>query len=1131
MKNPKLKAPSYKIISSTAMSNQGNSLTLIDLGKNATIKSILKDDIIATGKINSKDIEFKALENTESGVSEIYALIPGINHKGSISLTIKSDIVSTPITINEDDCYYIYSLYYGENFDSMSSVSDFCKTEKISATFGKNTNNGRYIQSSSTSNNGKFYSIVDLNIPTEGSYLLEFDASIANANVSNSSSFYILTEQSNTDSYLLKMTSNTYNNGNNNMTWIINNDSETTVTFTSNFVHFKIIVDRVTNEIALSIYSMDDKVILDKQKIIKSSSATTDIAKSFYMSLCKGTRGCIKLTNISVYSYENAEIIVPFKQKEIKISLESYLKSIINIENKSIYCTSSFSNQNLEVTFKSLKQGKTYMYFNGILNTNDNKALVLVIVTIDERGYISYDENIYIFSDDSSLNKVPSTIQKEFNTSTFLGDLDTSEPEDNPNITPRVDVDELNSKFSEFDSENSIKTKIKIAFCINNNKWSILYIKDTEIDEYSEFILYDNFYDGFLDCVNASFGLLTSGRTTKEKISIITSGSTRSASKNPNSIVKDTNRMNTSVAIKCSSYVILDFEENYIYIDNTEKLKKDSKEYGLDCLIDMERGIKYSTICNLNLFGMQTYGIFVAGSSFILFKNIKMLIAQGENRSVSIGIRVQSQDNAIANVALSRWSHDIYFDNCSFNGLNEHGIETFNAYNIYMTTINITDVGGCGVLLNCSYNAWINRIIGKRCCAGDTYATVRFANDVGPNINIHYVYGEACGNGVFLASSSNDIYIDKINLINIHSTPIYVGGSAGLHIQSGKIISNGGEIKFSTFKGETSVTKATTGGGIFLVGGSSSQFLPQWNNVFENIIIDGFNCGYTERYNMSSNYNIYNNIDTTGCKKIKNADGQGTGTEEDIGFGFCVIDGMKGPGNEIITGDIIPSGDYSYALNSDSTSYILMEYSGIDTNIITPKKFKGKPISRIGSFAFYGNKNLMSITITSNIKSLGGLSFGNCTSLKNLKFMKGGEYEIGHCAFRGCSKLDKVDLTGVRILRASSFAWCKNLRKLVCPKNVVYFGSNCFYNDNIDLTIECDDISLMTVEPYAFYFIGFESKIKFTGISKPTNVIGVSATANGYYYNSHSYVERKVYKPGVWCKYYYHVAVTPTFKE
>ena len=81
------------------------------------------------------------------------------------------------------------------------------------------------------------------------------------------------------------------------------------------------------------------------------------------------------------------------------------------------------------------------------------------------------------------------------------------------------------------------------------------------------------------------------------------------------------------------------------------------------------------------------------------------------------------------------------------------------------------------------------------------------------------------------------------------------------------------------------------------------------------------------------------------------------------------------------------------------------------------------------------------------------------------------------------------------------------------------------------MTIECDNISLMTVEPYAFYFIGFNSKINFTGVSQPTNVVGVPATGNNsYYYNSQSFVERNFYKPGVWCKYYYHVAVTPIFK-
>ena len=131
-----------------------------------------------------------------------------------------------------------------------------------------------------------------------------------------------------------------------------------------------------------------------------------------------------------------------------------------------------------------------------------------------------------------------------------------------------------------------------MAFCITNNQWCIIYTKDEEITEYSEYILYDTSYDGLLDCINKSFSLLTSDRTSKEKVSIIASGSTNTASKNTNSLVSDNNRMNTSVAVKCSINLILDFEDNYIYIDNSEVYVKDSKKYDIGCFIDMERGVK-----------------------------------------------------------------------------------------------------------------------------------------------------------------------------------------------------------------------------------------------------------------------------------------------------------------------------------------------------------------------------------------------------------------------------------------------------------------------------------------------------------------------------------------------------------
>ena len=100
--------------------------------------------------------------------------------------------------------------------------------------------------------------------------------------------------------------------------------------------------------------------------------------------------------------------------------------------------------------------------------------------------------------------------------------------------------------------------------------------------------------------------------------------------------------MNSSVAINCQNYVILDFEDNYIYTDNSENYKTDSKEYYIGCFIDLERYAYEITISNLNLIGGNTYGIYVAGCSYILFRNIHISIAKGEYGSSFIGIRAQS---------------------------------------------------------------------------------------------------------------------------------------------------------------------------------------------------------------------------------------------------------------------------------------------------------------------------------------------------------------------------------------------------------------------------------------------------------------------------------------------------------
>ena len=98
------------------------------------MKSISKGEIIATGSINSKSVEYKSLYTVEKGAKEIYALIQGFNYTGKVSLTLKSGITSSSITIIEEDCFNVCSLYYGQNFESLSSRIDemICSVPNIS---------------------------------------------------------------------------------------------------------------------------------------------------------------------------------------------------------------------------------------------------------------------------------------------------------------------------------------------------------------------------------------------------------------------------------------------------------------------------------------------------------------------------------------------------------------------------------------------------------------------------------------------------------------------------------------------------------------------------------------------------------------------------------------------------------------------------------------------------------------------------------------------------------------------------------------------------------------------------------------------------------------------------------------
>lgn len=743
----------------------------------------------------------------------------------------------------------------------------------------------------------------------------------------------------------------------------------------------------------------------------------------------------------------------------------------------------------------------------------------------------------------SGFSKYAATIASQYGTSSALGSLTTSEPSDVSGVTNAVDTDSLQATLDAFDSEDDLLPKVKVTYDKSTAKWVILYTSDSTVTSSSSYTLADETYTSFIDTVNTAFNYLTSSRTAKEKVLICASGSSGTAADtadNTISRVNVSNRMAGSISIIPPSYTILDFDDNTIYVDTSETFSGSqtksgttySYTYNINSFINIERSVHDISVRNAIFTGTPVYGIFIAQAYNIVVDNVQIMTASGETHAADIGIRAQSEATAAPNVALSRWSYNLYFDNIVTDGTVEHGIETFNTYNVYMGTISITDASaGCGVLLNCSYNVWIDTIKAVRCCSKGTYAAFRCANDVGPNVNVHYVYSEASGHGLFFCSSSNGITIDKVNLLNSMSTGIQVGGSANITVQGGRVLSNGGTVTYCSSSGTLGTASANSGVGNQLVNGSSSQFLAQHNNFFKNLTVSGYTYAFEERYCMSANYNVYENITYSGCSSgLINYSDKGTGTDDDIAGAFDVFDGVTGDGNDDLYWITKTNGAYQYQFNGNKDGWILIAYTGSDSSVSVPSRYSGWNVTGIGDFAFYGNTSLQSVTIPTTVEVVGELAFAECTALTSVTFTSGGSYEIDHGAFRGCTALTSLDLTGVTTLRSSAFANCTALSSVSCPSTVVYFGANCFYNDDVALTIAATDASAMTVEPYAFYFIGRDASIAFTGISAAGSTTAFTCVGTSdYYYYSQNYMEANYYTTGVWGKYWYHVAVEPTF--
>ena len=183
-------------------------------------------------------------------------------------------------------------------------------------------------------------------------------------------------------------------------------------------------------------------------------------------------------------------------------------------------------------------------------------------------------------------------------------------------------------------------------------------------------------------------------------------------------------------------------------------------------------------------------------------------------------------------------------------------------------------------------------------------------------------------------------------------------------------------------------------------------------------------------------------------------------------------------------------GDFVYRpAYADDSDYEVIGYTGTATSLTIPATYNNKPVSAILDGVFKDNTTLTTITLGSNLKSIGAHAFENCDALTSVDLPDAVTF-VGRDAFRGCDNLTSFNIgTGFENHEGNFLAYCPKLTTLTasrgndngysCVDNVLthkinrkgtYYGYiiACAPGKEGDYTIPDLECSYITLFPYSF---------------------------------------------------------------
>ena len=150
-------------------------------------------------------------------------------------------------------------------------------------------------------------------------------------------------------------------------------------------------------------------------------------------------------------------------------------------------------------------------------------------------------------------------------------------------------------------------------------------------------------------------------------------------------------------------------------------------------------------------------------------------------------------------------------------------------------------------------------------------------------------------------------------------------------------------------------------------------------------------------------------------------------------------------GGDVTVNDVY-SADVVYGLTTDSSFYVLLSYTGSDSEFSVTSIYNGLRVVGIADNAFSGLTTIQRVYIPNTVSSIGASAFSGCTGLVEIDIPESVK-TIGNNAFSGCIRLKNLnEMTGVETVGTGAFSDCLSLETVVFGDKLTSIGDGAFSN-------------------------------------------------------------------------------------